>query len=190
MMKRFSRIMDRVENAPRSRKLFIVVTLQLLLLFSVLFSYFMIDWTGEEIVLKTAPVDPFDFFRGDYVILRYEINDLDPKLLAHGLTSEELDRGMPVYVVLEPQETYHHAVGIYREKPTLTPSQKVIKGKVRWAYHDEVIIDYGIERYYLQENTGKYVEDIRDEMDVAIKVTSSGRSKVSHLLQDGKILPY
>ena len=33
--------------------------------------------TGDEILLKTLPVDPRDLFRGDYVILRYEIGTIN-----------------------------------------------------------------------------------------------------------------
>jgi uncharacterized membrane-anchored protein len=32
--------------------------------------------TGQEVVLQTAPVDPLDIFRGEYVQLRYEISTL------------------------------------------------------------------------------------------------------------------
>jgi len=31
---------------------------------------------GKSVVLQTAPVDPRDIFRGDYVVLRYEISTL------------------------------------------------------------------------------------------------------------------
>jgi uncharacterized membrane-anchored protein len=31
---------------------------------------------GDEIKLKAAPVDPLDVFRGNYVVLRYEISSL------------------------------------------------------------------------------------------------------------------
>ncbi len=33
--------------------------------------------TGEKILLRTAPVDPRDIFRGDYISLRYDISTLD-----------------------------------------------------------------------------------------------------------------
>jgi uncharacterized membrane-anchored protein len=33
--------------------------------------------TGEEVLLKTLPVDPRDLFRGDYVILRYDVSRVD-----------------------------------------------------------------------------------------------------------------
>jgi uncharacterized membrane-anchored protein len=32
---------------------------------------------GEEIFIKTKPLDPRDIFRGDYVQLNYEINDIN-----------------------------------------------------------------------------------------------------------------
>src|SRR3954468_8617534 len=33
---------------------------------------------GERIKLKVAPVDPRDFFRGDYVVLSYEFSRIEP----------------------------------------------------------------------------------------------------------------
>jgi uncharacterized membrane-anchored protein len=33
-------------------------------------------WTGETIYLRARPVDPRDLFRGDYVVLAYEIDSV------------------------------------------------------------------------------------------------------------------
>ena len=33
-------------------------------------------WTGQEIRLKTIPIDPRSMFRGNYARLRYEISDI------------------------------------------------------------------------------------------------------------------
>ena len=54
--------------------------------------------TGEKILLRTAPVDPRDIFRGDYVSLRYDIStlDLDGLGVKGSFKSNET-----VYVILE-----------------------------------------------------------------------------------------
>lgn len=35
-------------------------------------------WTGEPLYLRVRPVDPRDMFRGDYVVLGYDLNQIDP----------------------------------------------------------------------------------------------------------------
>ncbi len=54
--------------------------------------------TGERILLRTAPVDPRDLFRGDYVNLRYDISTLDLNALG---VKESFKRNEKVYVALE-----------------------------------------------------------------------------------------
>ncbi|MBT3870270.1 MAG: GDYXXLXY domain-containing protein [Gammaproteobacteria bacterium] len=34
-------------------------------------------WTGAEIRLATAPVDPRSLFRGNYALLSYDISEID-----------------------------------------------------------------------------------------------------------------
>lgn len=196
-MNPFSKMMNALEGMSRRPKLYTVIAIQLVLLFSVILSAWSIDWKGEEILLKTEPVDPFDLFRGDYVILGYDINTLNASLLADLPTeqiekdaSEIIKRNTPVYVVLEPGDKYYEAVSVYTKQPNLQLNQKMIRGKVDYAYERNLFISYGIERYYLEEKTGEEVEKIREKIDVVVKVTPAGRAKVDHLELDGKQLPY
>ncbi len=50
--------------------------LSLIVLASMLVSHAWPLWTGESIYLRVRPVDPRDLFRGDYVVLAYEIDRL------------------------------------------------------------------------------------------------------------------
>lgn len=54
--------------------------------------------TGQEILLKTVPVDPRDLFRGDYVILRYDISTINTDSL--GNKGSEFRENDTIYVVL------------------------------------------------------------------------------------------
>lgn len=62
---------------PKVRRLFIVViTLQVVFLLGIVGYRESILTLGRTAVLQTVPVDPRDLFRGEHVILRYEISTL------------------------------------------------------------------------------------------------------------------
>jgi len=69
--------------------------------------------TGEEVMLKTMPVDPRDLFRGDYVILSYEIGNLDIGSLPTNSANFRVND--QVYVALIKEENYGVASGIYKK---------------------------------------------------------------------------
>ena len=63
---------------------------------------------GTEVILETRPIDPRDLFRGEYVILRYKIEN-DKKI--KGALSDGSSSGDPVYVlslihISEPTRPY------------------------------------------------------------------------------------
>ena len=47
---------------------------------------------GRTILLETRPVDPRDLLRGDYLILRYKINDVPLKFFVPTLTTSGCQR--------------------------------------------------------------------------------------------------
>lgn len=113
---------------------------------------------GQEILLRTAPVDPRDFFRGDYVELDYDVAHLPLSLLGG-----EAERGETLYVSLRPDEHgVMEAVGISREKPS---TGSYLIGKVVSVYvaggasSSRIDFDYGIGRFYLREGTGGALEE-------------------------------
>ncbi len=117
--------------------------------------------TGREVFLKTEPVDPRDLFRGDYVVLNYEISSLDFVKLG-GESQGEFIRGEDIYVELDPKSKCASPLGIYRSKPN---AELYIKGKIR-RISDDVITDpiitveYGIENYFVPEGTGRDIENL------------------------------
>jgi uncharacterized membrane-anchored protein len=82
--------------------------------------------TGERILLRTAPVDPRDIFRGDYVSLRYDISTLD----LDGLGAKgSFKSNEKVYVILEKnQEGVFSAVSVSRGLPS---GKRFIQGRVQ-----------------------------------------------------------
>ena len=83
--------------------------------------------TGERILLRTAPVDPRDIFRGDYVSLRYDISTLD----LDGLGAKgSFKSNEKVYVLLEKnQEGIFNPVSVSREPPS---GKRFIQGRVQY----------------------------------------------------------
>ncbi len=83
--------------------------------------------TGDRILLRTAPVDPRDIFRGDYVSLRYDISTLDLDGLG---TKGSFKSNEKVYVLLERNpEGVFNAVSVSRERPS---GKRFIQGRVQY----------------------------------------------------------
>jgi uncharacterized membrane-anchored protein len=189
-MNKFVEWKEILQSIPRSIKVWIILTLQVLFLFYLVSGHYYVLWAGEDVRLKTVPIDPTDLFYGDYVILNYEISTVrDPK--------RQFDydsRGEPVYVTLQQTGDTYDAVAISREKPKLQSGQKVIKGQVMYVNDVVVRVRYGLERYYVEENTGLEIERLvrnardTDNVHVVIKLLPSGKAVVDHLEYQGKKL--
>jgi uncharacterized membrane-anchored protein len=129
-------------------------------------------YLGETIKLQTVPYDPRDLFYGDYVDLNFEIEEVpldivyEPllkKLDIHGDSSKPY-RDVKVFIELKIDKV----TGVYkawRVVETKPKSGVYIKGvmspyvnKDEGEGYKEVNINIPIERYYLEENTGKQLE--------------------------------
>jgi uncharacterized membrane-anchored protein len=109
--------------------------------------------TGKTVVLETQPVDPRDLLRGDYVVLSYKISRLDLK----GLKSEKqyYNNGEIVYVGLAPEGKYWKAVYVSSKKPG---NGVFIKGRSMRSYTGILQATYGLESYFVPEDTGRELE--------------------------------
>jgi uncharacterized membrane-anchored protein len=164
----------------RFRLLFIVV-FQIALLLSIVGKYQYIAASGMSVTLKTAPVDPRDLFSGDYVRLHYEISEINKQHVQQDI-ADGLD-DVPVYVVLEKKtHPWFEAVGVYQQPPRLREGQALLRGTL--LYQDEYAgtlhIDYGLNRFYLQENTGREWEQ-KPFLLVDLRVTESGDAIIERL---------
>ena len=128
---------------------------------------------GREIRLKAEPVDPLDVFRGNYVILRYEISTLP--VLA------EVRRGEKVCARLD------EAGGEWRASyaDPGRPSGTVICGRARSdaAPGDSVGIEYGIETYYANAERAREIERSigRGQLYVVVDVDDDGSARIERL---------
>ncbi|WP_077617151.1 GDYXXLXY domain-containing protein [Bacillus sinesaloumensis] len=122
---------------------------------------------GTEITLELAPVDPRSMLQGDYVILRYEIAEVNELNNVH---SENR-----VYILAKKDED-----GVYQREEILTsiePTQyKLAEDEVLIAgkYNGYNAIILGIESFFVKEGTGLDLQ--RDAKYAKVKVAKNGNS--------------
>ena len=140
--------------------------------------------TGEEFLLRTLPVDPRDLFRGDYVVLNYDISTFDATAAGLDQESPALLFGRDVYTALEVRDGYASATGVHLQKP----GWPFIKGRVNSVSSGgEIQVWYGIESYFVPEGKGGLIEERRDEgIDVRVSVDTFGNAAIRSLVIGGE----
>jgi uncharacterized membrane-anchored protein len=162
---------------PRAVFLGIVLFQFLILLGLVGFNEVILAF-GKTVVLQTAPVDPRDLFRGDYVMLRYEISTLSG---IPGLG--QVHEGDRIYVHLEQRGDVWEATEVSKERREewdICISGEVVDAEPR------VEVQYGIESYFVPEGKGQDIERARD-LKVRVSVTNAGKATIKDLIIDGEI---
>lgn len=139
-----------------------------------------IVYTGQEILLNVAPVDPRDLFRGDYVALTYEISAIDLGDVSYDTV---FSPGETVYAILSKKEKFWTVDSTHHAKPLLSNDQVCMKGRVTRTYGSLVFVEWGIESYFVPEGEGRGIEDMRDaEISAIVSVDSTGSSVLKELL--------
>lgn len=157
---------------------------------------------GTEVRLRTAPVDPRDFFRGDYVVLSYEISTVAPESPA---AADALKRGQPVFVRLRrAADGFAEAVSAAAARPEPAAGEVVIAGRVVAAGicattaaggtdcaqpRRFVRVAYGLENYFVPQGQGRAIERTEPaRIEVVAAVAASGQAAIKRLLIDGQVL--
>jgi len=147
--------------------------------------------TGQVVYLRTAPIDPRDLFRGDFVRLHYEINsvqteDVDAETAS---TLANRPRHQVVYTRLRPAgEGLFEAAGTTLTEPA---EGLYLRGRTEdpwragWRGGTRRIVKYGIEQLFVEQGTGRAIEQrrgTRDKlqvpMEVEVAVGSSGKAVI------------
>ncbi len=166
----------------RTKLFMLLILLQVLFLLGLSGMHYSVSLYGKEVRIQTAPVDPRDLFYGDYVILNYEISQLNAALWRGSGTIS--DAHPNVFVVLKPStadSTLYEAAAIHEKKPELQMNEVLLRGRIEYNYDDTVFIKYGIERYYVPEDTGQEIEDNIGQYIAVIKVSNAGRAMIDDL---------
>ncbi len=159
---------------------------KLLLILAVAFQVLAVAWiaidreliliTGKPVTLQTAPIDPRDIFRGDYVSLSYLFNKIQPEQLDEDIRQIGVKKGDSVYLILtENPGKASRASSLQRDLPSdglflagkvdtdWQPTTRVFVNKKQTEQPNKqpVHVRYGIERYYVQQGKGKEIETIQ-----------------------------
>lgn len=135
--------------------------------------------TGTPILLETIPVDPRDILYGDYVSLRFEVEevrerDIDPGLLEK-LSSDEFSES-PAFAILERADGGTYKLQTVTDK---RPENGIyLKGQLNHygssAIGQETIYyaNFLPDRFYVPENTGMRLEELsrRGKLIASLKV--------------------
>ena len=109
--------------------------------------------SGVEVILKTAPVDPRDLLRGDYVTLNYDISRVPVSTLVGGPPKESLNNQI-LSVRLKKQDDGYWGIveSSFRELPAALDTV-VLRSLPFYSYGpndgETIRVEYGIERYYV-----------------------------------------
>lgn len=148
---------------------------------------------GREVLLETAPVDPRDLLRGDYVVLNYTIATLEAASIG-GPWPEDREPHT-IHVRLRPDGGGYWSVAEASFLPLDAQEGSVvlkgITGRLSGAREQaSVSVHYGIERYYVPEGEGKALEEARNDgrISIAARVSAGGVAHIRALLRDGKPL--
>jgi uncharacterized membrane-anchored protein len=168
-----------------------------------------LEW-GERVLLRTRPLDPRDFLRGDYVVLDYDISDIpekflpkdgvlpsdkkgdeggneddDDALFRSGWKRQAIGGGLyrDVYVALDLDED---GIGSMSGASFARPSAGLyLKGTIFWRW-GSYTVDYGLGVYYVPEGTGRAIEDMVRQGDVLADVrVFRGRAMLKSLRPPG-----
>lgn len=151
--------------------------------------------SGTEVLLKTAPVDPRDLLRGDYVILTYDISSISTT----SVTGTRPDEGdvAKLHVRLKPGSDGFWIVSQASFDPLAAEdgsvvllSQPITIYGWEWENAGNLFVSYGIERFYVPEGEGKPIEDGRNEgrVSVAARISAEGQAQIRALMLDGEPL--
>jgi len=112
--------------------------------------------TGRTTYLRTAPIDPRDLMRGDYVRLEYEMSRVPRELWRDGLLAADPDRrpirpDTVVYALLrEGDNDRAELVSLSDQRPA---EGLFIRGRTEswWSWRDTLQVRYGLEAYVMQQ---------------------------------------
>jgi len=138
---------------------------------------------GATVYVRTAPIDPRDPMRGDYLALNYAISTVSRADCAGGLATamahtNRVPRGTVVYAVLNTNEGVARLVALTDQRP---PGGLFLRGHV--DHHNppsDINVRYGIEAYFTQQHTARTLEAarVRDgiqiPLDIELAVSTRG----------------
>lgn len=111
---------------------------------------------GGQFKFKTAPVDPYDAFRGRYIALRLEENYVP------AIKETKFNRGQTVFAFIDID---NQGFARFTAATTVRPPDKpYIQTKALHVSGDKVYLDLPIDRYYMEETAAPAAERMYQEL--------------------------
>lgn len=109
--------------------------------------------TGKLYKFKTAPVDPYDAFRGKYIYLNYANNEVKVT------NNEKFTYDDDVFVQVKDSSGYALIQSVSKKEPN---SGDYVKAKISYSntnnYRKTVGVEYPFNRFYMNENKAQSAE--------------------------------
>ena len=155
----------------KSKILIGCVALQLLILAGMAGQREWVRRTGRAVYFRTAPVDPRDVMRGDYVRLSYDISRVPRELWRGPLPAQstnlaEVPRDTRVYASLHLQEdgvAQLASLGLDPPRNGL-----YIRGRTETSSSEQINVRYGLEALFLEQGKGLELEAARSRNGIQV----------------------
>lgn len=110
---------------------------------------------GELFRFHAMPIDPYDSFRGKYIVLRFSETEV-PK----SVCSDTLEKGQEVYVNISKRDS--DFVVINNVSATGTVGENYFKAIVEYTYEgsESLTLDFPFDRFYMNEELAPLAEKI------------------------------
>lgn len=155
---------------------------------------------GKEVLLRVKPVDPRDLLRGDYVVLAYDAAEVPANAVINMPPNGQSGYGSTITVRLTRQaDGFWMPVRAALDGESAGPAgadQVDIRASVVGEMSNEanqrvLLVDYGIERFYVPEGDGLAIEtDMRVRpFAILAAVDDNGAPQIKGLM-DGDVMLY
>ncbi|MCA1406913.1 GDYXXLXY domain-containing protein [Ensifer sp. IC3342] len=145
---------------------------------------------GKDVLLRSAPIDPRDLLRGEYVILSYDISRISPDIIMGGLPADAAKAQLFVRLKQQPDGFWGPVEASF--SPLAEAADSIVIRSLPFSYYPSagappLFPNYGIERYYVPEGEGSVLETARSAqaLSVNVRVDMEGRAQIRQVSIDG-----
>lgn len=135
---------------------------------------------GTTTILQTMPIDPRDLFRGEYVVLRYQIEQ--DRILRD--IARDAESGTAVYVRLQEDA---QGIAMVAEAQLTPPDSYTDALWIRGIVRSNLIRFADLEQYYVPEGAGLPIERLGNQVHVEVALYQ-GNARIVNLL-DAELQP-
>ncbi|MFH1427581.1 MAG: GDYXXLXY domain-containing protein [Patescibacteria group bacterium] len=178
-------------------KFILAIALQVVIIFAIIIFKVSVLSSGNDVLLKIAPVDPRDPLRGDYATFQYDISNVD----SYYANSQQIRNGDTVYIVLRQSGKYWTTKNVQKNKPT--GGEMCIKGRVQSGGLESqtdpfsnqrfggsrLNVVYGIEQYFIPEGQGRNFTFWNKEAAARVAVDENCNAVLKQIYVDDKPWP-